>query len=48
MISMRKARLVLEPMSKLAGTLQLSAALQLPNGSEERLWWQLPGSFPIP
>jgi hypothetical protein len=45
MISMRKARLVLEPMSKLAGTLQLSAALQLPNGSEERLWWQLPEEF---
>ena len=45
---MRKARLVLEPISKHAGTLQLSAALQLPNGSDERLWWQLPEEFSIP
>jgi hypothetical protein len=42
---MNKARLVLEPTSERAGILRLGARLSHPDGSSDRLWWELPQSY---
>jgi hypothetical protein len=39
---MTKARLLLEPPARRDGVLHLGARLLRPDGSDERLWWELP------
>lgn len=39
---MQKARLVVGPMSRHAGTLRVCAELLHPSGSKDHLWWELP------
>ena len=42
---MNKARLLLEPTSERDGILRLGAKLLHPDGSCDRLWWELPQAF---
>jgi hypothetical protein len=40
-----QARLILEPTIRSNGVLRLSAGLVHPDGSEDRLWWELPEAW---